>query len=140
MEQKTRYLSIDDVRSLINKSPAGRLNLWIVYFEDVYEARFGDGSYFYPGKACYDRDTAEKWAAWVAENSKADGALGFNTEVRQVDATINYAAKICLQVMGEELIMRDPESKILDLLNGTDSDWQSIVEVCHRKIGSDGNR
>ncbi len=51
MENPTRHLDIDDLKALIKNSPDGQLHLWVIFCEDLYETRFGDGFYSYPSRA-----------------------------------------------------------------------------------------
>lgn len=127
MENPTRNITVDDLKAMIKSSPGGQLHLWIIFYEDVYETRFGDGFYSYPCRAFQNREEAEKWATMITTGSKSPDSPGFNAEVHHIVASLNETGYIRLLSRDKELSIRDPERKIIDFLNGTDPDWQSIV-------------
>lgn len=122
-------MNIDDVKSLLKKSPDRQITLWIIYYEDLYETKFGDGFFSYPIRAFLNQIEAEKWASLVTLNSKKEGTMGFNTEVHQVVVLLNDVEQFCFLSRGKDLSISDPEKTILNLLNGTHPDWQSIVKA-----------
>ncbi len=127
MENPTGNLNIDDLKTMIKNSPDGQLHLWVIFCEDVYETRFGDGFYSYPCRALQNREEAERWATMVSTESKSHDSPGFNAEVHHIVASLDQTGSIRLLSRDKELSIRDPERKIVDFLNGTDPDWQSIV-------------
>ncbi|HNX77318.1 MAG TPA: hypothetical protein PKM56_16675 [Candidatus Rifleibacterium sp.] len=133
MENPTQNLVIDELKDMIKGSPDGQLHLWFIFCEDVYETRFGDGFYSYPHRAFQNNEEAEKWAKMVTTDSKTADSLGFNAEVHHIVASLNEAGSINLFSRDKELSIRDPERKIIDFLNGTDPDWQSIVRTLKTK-------
>lgn len=121
-------MNIDEVKSLLKNSPAGQITLWVIYYEDLYETKFGDGFFSYPIRAFLNQNEAEKWASLVTLNSNKEGTMGCNTEVHQVVVLLNDVEQFCFLSRGKDLSIIDPEKTILNLLNGTHPDWQSIVK------------
>ncbi len=116
--------------NLLKKSADRRVTLWVVLYEDVYETRFGDGFFQYPGRAFFDPAIAETFAAWVAEVSKDEKTTGFNAEVLSVSLSLDEAGKVRATGFPEGIGKGLDEGRILKLLNGTDPEWQKIVESC----------
>ncbi len=129
MENPTQNLDIGDLKDMIKSSPDGRLHLWVIFCEDVYETRFGDGFYSYPCRALQNPEEAERWATMITTDSKTSDSPGFNAEVHHIVASLSETGGIILLSRDKELVIRDPERKIIDFLNGTDPDWQSIVKT-----------
>ncbi len=135
MENPTLNLDINDLKTIIKNSTDGQLHLWVIFCEDVYETRFGDGFYSYPYRAFQNQEEAERWASIITTDSKSSDSPGFNADVHHIVASLNEMGNISLLSRDKELLLRDPERKIVDFLNGTDPDWQSIVSTLTGKAG-----
>ncbi len=133
MTNATRHLEPGDLKNMIKSAPDGQLHLWVIFCEDVYETRFGDGFYSYPHRAFQNPEEAERWATLITTGSKSPDSPGFNAEVHHIVISLSEAGGLSVLSRDKELVLRDPERKMLDFLNGTDPDWQSIVKTLNDK-------
>jgi len=113
-------LTGEALKDLIRTMPEKSLLLGIVYVEDIYETRFGDGFYSYAERAFFSLEAAEKCAAWItAETTKEVQYPGYCGRAK--------LEKIELDPAGN--LLSTHERSLLAQLNGNDDSWVSTVNA-----------
>ena len=114
------------LKDLIRAMPGKFLLLGVVYVEDIYETRFGDGFYSYAERAFFSIEAAEKCAAWLtAETTKEPHHPGYRGRVRLEKVEMD----------GDGNLLDVHENSLLARLNGNDGSWVLTVDTSMGKEG-----
>ena len=122
-------MTAGQLTELIRRLPKNVLTLAIVCIEDEYETQFGDGYYCDHHRAFFSISAAELCAAWLNWRS----AWKFRTHGHRAEVKLG---KIVL--VGAEERLSWSEGGLLELINGNQSDWVTIVET-YRGAGAMGH-
>jgi hypothetical protein len=73
-------LTGDELTALLRTTPGGRITVWAVLYEDIYETSQGDGYYAYLADAFFRREDAELFAV---------DSSSYRFHVRRVDLSLH---------------------------------------------------